>query len=78
MQLKEILSGIEGLKAKGELEQEVLKVESDSRKVENGTLFIAIRGFETDGHNYIQSAIENGASAIMVQQDFDLKSIKIV
>ncbi len=76
MQLKEILSGIEGLKAKGDLELDILKVESDSRNVENGTLFIAIRGFETDGHNYIQSAIENGASAIMVQQDFDIKSIK--
>ena len=76
MQLKEILSGIEGLKAKGDLELDILKVESDSRKVENGTLFIAIRGFETDGHNYIQSAIEKGASAIMVQQDFDIKSIK--
>ena len=76
MQLKEILSGIEGLKAKGDLELDILKVESDSRNVENGTLFIAIRGFETDGHNYIQSAIEKGASAIMVQQDFDIKSIK--
>ena len=38
-------------------------------------MFIAIRGFETDGHNFIQKAIENGASAIMVQQDFELKSV---
>lgn len=76
MELRKILAGLENLKAKGNLELDILKVESDSRNVEEGTLFVAIRGFETDGHNYIQSAIENGASAILLQQDFDMKSIK--
>lgn len=75
MELKEILSGIEGLKAKGNLNLTIENIENDSRKIKENTLFIAIRGFETDGHNFIQKAIENGASAIMVQQDFELKSI---
>lgn len=75
MELKEILSGIEGLKAKGDLNLTIENIENDSRKIKGNTLFIAIRGFETDGHNFIQKAIENGASAIMVQQDFELKSV---
>ncbi len=37
----------------------------DSRKVREGSLFIAIKGFETDGHDYILDAIKNGASAIV-------------
>ena len=40
----------------------------DSRKVSKNTMFIAISGFATDGHKYIKQAIENGASAIMVQE----------
>lgn len=75
MELKEILLGIEGLKAKGNLNLTIENIENDSRKIKENTLFIAIRGFETDGHNFIQKAIENGASAIMVQQDFELKSV---
>ena len=54
---------------------EIENIESDSRKVKDNTLFIAIKGFETDGHNFIEQAIANGAIAVMVQQDFELKSI---
>ena len=75
MELKEILSGIKELKARGDLNIEIENIESDSRKVKDNTLFIAIKGFETDGHNFIEQAIANGAIAVMVQQDFELKSI---
>ena len=54
MELKKILSGIEGLKAKGNLDLDISNLESDSRKVTEGTLFVAIKGFETDGHKYIK------------------------
>ena len=58
MELKEILAGLEGLKVKGTLEKEITNVESDSRKIEKDGMFIAIKGFDTDGHLYIESAIE--------------------
>ena len=77
MELKKILSGIEGLKAKGDLETDIKNIESDSRKINKGDLFIAIKGFETDGHTYIEKVIESGAAAIMVEEGFDLKSIKL-
>ena len=77
MELKKVLSGIEGLKAKGDLSLDITKIESDSRKIETGDLFIAIKGFETDGHKYLEDVIKSGATAIMVEDGFDLKSIKL-
>ena len=67
MKLKTIISGIEGLKAKGNLDLDIKNIETDSRKVKPETLFIAIVGFEVDGHKFIKQAIENGATAILVQ-----------
>ena len=60
MELKSIISGIEGLKARGNLDLDIQAIESDSRKVSKNTMFIAISGFATDGHKYIKQAIENG------------------
>lgn len=77
MKLKEILVGIEGIKAKGELELEITNVDSDSRNIKENGMFVAIHGFEADGVTFIASAIENGASVIMVQADTDLKKLAI-
>lgn len=74
MNLKNILIGIEGLKAKGNLDIEIKKITNDSRNVSEGDMFIAIKGFEKDGHNYIQDAIASGAKVILVQEDM-LKQI---
>ena len=38
----------------------MFKYENDSRKVKEGGMFVAIKGFETDGHKYIEDAIKNG------------------
>lgn len=57
MELKKVLYGLTGLKAKGNLEIDILGVESDSRNIKEGFLFVCIKGFETDGHRYIENAI---------------------
>lgn len=44
-------------------------IQYDSRKVELGNLFVAIKGFETDGHQYIRQALDNGAIAILVSDE---------
>lgn len=77
MELKRILLGLENLKVKGNLDVEIAGIEHNSLNVKEGFLFVAIKGFVSDGHKYIESAIEKGAVAIMVQEDCDLKSIKI-
>ena len=76
MNLKSILVGLKGLKAKGNLEQEIEGIESDSRKIKKGYLFVAIKGFEVDGHKFIESAIEKGATAVVIEAGFDLKTVK--
>ncbi len=77
MELKRILIGLEGLKAKGKLDLEIKGIEENSREIKEGYLFVAIKGFATDGHKYIENAIENGAKAIMVEEGYDIKSAKI-
>lgn len=78
MELKKILAGLEGLRAGGNLELDIKNIESDSRNVTKDSLFVAIKGFETDGHKYIEQAIEKGAIAIMVQEGEKIKAYKDV
>jgi UDP-N-acetylmuramoyl-L-alanyl-D-glutamate--2,6-diaminopimelate ligase len=47
---------------------DILLIQSDSRKVEEGTLFVAVRGTAVDGHSYIESAIEKGAAAVVCEE----------
>ena len=68
MELKSVIAGIDGLKAKGNLDINIETIETDSRKVTKNAMFVAIVGFKTDGHEYIKQAIENGAKAIMIEQ----------
>lgn len=46
-----------------------LNIKVDSRKVKKGDTFIALRGISSDGHDYIESAIKNGASKLIVEED---------
>ena len=77
MKLNEMLVGLEGLKVRGDLEKEITGLERDSKEIKKGFLFVAIKGFAVDGHEYIEEAIENGAVAVMIEEGCDLKSLKI-
>ncbi len=77
MRLKEMLVGLEGLKAKGNLDIDIKGIAFNSKEIKEGYVFVAIKGFETDGHNYINEAIELGASAIIIEEGCNLKQIKI-
>ena len=68
MELKKVLAGIEGLKAKGNLDIDITQISNDSRDIKEGAMFIAIKGFDVDGHKYIEKAIENGAKAILIEE----------
>ena len=77
MNLKKILLGIDGIKARGELDREVTTIENNSKEVKDGSMFFAIKGFTTDGTKYIPDAIKNGAKVILVDDTFDIKSVDI-
>ena len=49
-------------------ELEISGVSYDSRKTEKGDMFVAIRGFEADGHKFIPKAVENGAAVILCEE----------
>ena len=77
MNLKEMLIGLEGLKARGKIELDIKGIAFNSKEIQEGYIFVAIKGFETDGHKFVEEAIENGAVAIVIQEGCDLKSLKI-
>jgi UDP-N-acetylmuramoyl-L-alanyl-D-glutamate--2,6-diaminopimelate ligase len=77
VKLKEILLGIEGIKAKGNVDLDITNVDSDSRNIKENGMFVAIRGFEVDGNNYINDAIANGASVIVVDESTNIKELNI-
>lgn len=68
MNLKEILVGLEGLKVRGNLDIQIDNLDKDSRNIKEKGLFIAIKGFDTDGHDFIEKAIEQGAIAVILQE----------
>jgi UDP-N-acetylmuramoyl-L-alanyl-D-glutamate--2,6-diaminopimelate ligase len=68
LKLKELLQGIEILESTADLNMEMSGVCYDSRRVLPGNLFVAVAGYESDGHRYIGSAVEKGAACVLCQQ----------
>ena len=66
MDIKELIMGYEGALT-GALGREVKGITYDSRAVKDGYLFVAIKGEKSDGHNFIEKAIQKGASAVVYE-----------
>ncbi|MGL4292248.1 MAG: UDP-N-acetylmuramoyl-L-alanyl-D-glutamate--2,6-diaminopimelate ligase [Bacteroidales bacterium] len=67
MKLYTLLKRLTTLNISGNDQVQINAIESDSRKVKEGTLFVAVKGTATDGHQYIPTAVENGAAAIVCE-----------
>ena len=67
MELGELIKPIRIIQVIGTCETEIKAVNIDSRQVETGDLFMAMKGTQTDGHAYISTAIEKGAVAILCE-----------
>ena len=65
MKLTELLEGIEIIETNADMSADVADVCCDSRKAGEGCLFVAVEGYETDGHKYIPSALDKGASVVL-------------
>jgi UDP-N-acetylmuramoyl-L-alanyl-D-glutamate--2,6-diaminopimelate ligase len=65
MKLEKLINGIDIIESRGNISIEITGIQIDSRKVEAGHLFVAVKGTQTDGHDYISKAIEKGATAIV-------------
>jgi UDP-N-acetylmuramyl-tripeptide synthetase len=67
MKIDEILTGIEIVSVKGTKNRIISGIEFDSRKVKKNSLFVAVKGYKSDGHDFIDSSIAAGASAIICE-----------
>ena len=65
MKLKELLQGIRVLESNVDFEMNIDAVAYDSRKVTEGSLFVAITGFASDGNRFIPMALEKGAAVVV-------------
>lgn len=68
MKLSEILKEINVLSAAASGDTEITGVCYDSRRVKSGNLFVAVRGYESDGHKYIPMAVEKGCAAVLCEE----------
>lgn len=68
MKLLDLLQGIPVISSTVDLNMEIGEVRYNSREVRQGDVFVAIRGFATDGHQYIGMALEKGAAAVICEE----------
>ncbi len=77
MKLSKILSE-SGLNFKVSSDPDIKGITNDSREVGDGFLFVAVKGFSVDGHRFVESAVEKGAVAVVVDRDkFDKVKKKV-
>jgi UDP-N-acetylmuramoyl-L-alanyl-D-glutamate--2,6-diaminopimelate ligase len=69
MQLKVLARAIAPRRVIGSLDREVESIAYDSRRVQGNTLFVAIHGEKSDGHQFVDQAIEQGASVIVAERE---------
>lgn len=80
MKLKNLLENTEHYFI-NELNPEITDIIYDSRKVKDGTVFVCLKGYTSDGHRYAKSAVESGAVALVISDDLDFdvpKNISVV
>lgn len=81
MILKSLLNGLDYEVIKGNEESKIQNIRYDNRKIEQGDIFVCVKGFKVDGHSFIGDAVKKGAKAIIVQEDVsvpeDITIIKV-
>ncbi|MBP3755878.1 MAG: UDP-N-acetylmuramoyl-L-alanyl-D-glutamate--2,6-diaminopimelate ligase [Prevotella sp.] len=68
MELKELLKNIEAKNIVGDVKADITGVNIDSRRIQPGHLFVAIKGTQVDGHSFIKKAEELGAAAVLCEE----------
>ena len=67
MKLTDLLKGVKTLNINGNADIDIAGINIDSRKIKAGHLFVAVKGTQVDGHQFINKAIELGAKAVLVE-----------
>ena len=72
MKLADLLKSIEVVEVAADMNMEIGDISYDSRNAKPGDMFMAIAGFESDGHTYISAAVQNGAVAVICERTPEL------
>jgi len=72
MKLTDIIETLQPLAVDGPVDKEITGITYDSRRVMPGNLFVAVCGARTDGHRFVEAAIDRGASAVLLERDAGL------
>jgi len=67
MDIRELIAGLPASQVTGDVQQEVTGIRFDSRQVEKGSLFVAVKGRTVDGHMFIDKAVDRGAVCVVVE-----------
>lgn len=77
MNLSYIVKNLEYLYICGDINKNITNLTIDSRKVIPGSMFFCIKGFTVDGHEFVTSAIQNGAASIICEEDLNISDNNI-
>ena len=72
MKLKELMKFVEDSRLVGDGNVEVTGIDYDSRRIKAGMLFVAVSGFKMNGNDFIADAVNNGAVAILTDEDNEM------
>ena len=77
MDLRDIIKNVEGVHVSGDLGTQVTNITSDSRKIKKNGMFFAIKGYSLDGTKFINSAIENGATCVVIEESTSIDQLNL-
>ncbi|MBP9078203.1 MAG: UDP-N-acetylmuramoyl-L-alanyl-D-glutamate--2,6-diaminopimelate ligase, partial [Haliscomenobacter sp.] len=77
MLLRDLIPDILPLEIRGNLDREIGELVFDSRKAGEGSVFVAVRGTQSDGHQYIGQAVRSGAAAVVAETMPDTLSLEV-
>ena len=77
MTIAELIVPLDIISQSGDLSREIVDITEDSRQVKPGALFVAVKGSQVDGHNFIDTACEQGAAGILVDSSFQRTNLTV-
>ena len=69
MKLRDLIDGLPSARLSGDSNVEIKAVRDDSRNVEPGDVFVAVKGMRSDGHAFVEAVIAQGAAAVVVERE---------
>ncbi len=80
MNILEVINNIKIKTIYGKLPKSVNNISQDSRKIGEGDVFVAIKGYTVDGHNYIEKVIEQGAALVIASryEDYNIENCAVI